>query len=126
FSRALDLNEEQQQRSDQRSIRFDKFRTQTVLEITANYYASYSAELMQKEQRASQTLRDVIVPMLERAVPALIQEEKLQGFGFEISHHVRRKVLGVGAEYPENVAFILPRDAAQRYMATGSSAEKES
>jgi hypothetical protein len=126
FSRALDLNEEQQQRSDQRSIRFDKFRTQTVLEITANYYASYSAELMQKEQRASQTLRDVIVPMLERAVPALSQEEKLQGFGFEISHHVRRKVLGVGAEYPENVAFILPRDAAQRYMAAGSSAEKES
>jgi len=37
FSRALDLNEQQQQRQDQRAIRFDKFRNQTVLEITANY-----------------------------------------------------------------------------------------
>ena len=33
FSRALDLNEQQQQRKDQRAIRFDKFRNQTVLEI---------------------------------------------------------------------------------------------
>lgn len=62
FSRTLDLDESQQGRSDQRSIRFDKFRNQTVVEITANYYASYSAELMQREQRVRRTLDDVIVP----------------------------------------------------------------
>src|ERR1700681_4979801 len=37
FSRVLDLNEQQQQRSDQRALRFEKFRNQTVLEVTANY-----------------------------------------------------------------------------------------
>jgi hypothetical protein len=125
FSRILDLNESQQQRGDQRSIRFDKFRNQTVVEITANYYAAYSTELMQREQRVRRTLDDVIVPMLQVAVPKLVSEEKVQGFAIEISHHVRKKVLGVSTENPENVAFILPRAAAQRLIAATSPAERE-
>src|SRR5579864_7654627 len=125
FSRTLDLNESQQGRSDQRSIRFDKFRNQTVVEITANYYASYSAQLMQREQRVRRTLDDVIVPMLQMAVPKLIGEERVQGFAIEISHHVRKKVLGVSTENPENVAFILPRAAARRFIAATSSGERE-
>jgi hypothetical protein len=125
FSRILDLNESQQQRGDQRSIRFDKFRKQTVVEITANYYAAYSTELMQREQRVRRTLDDVIVPMLQLAVPKLIGEEKVQGFAIEISHHVRKKVLGVSTENPENVAFILPRAAAQRLIAATSPGERE-
>lgn len=125
FSRTLDLNETQQQRGDQRSIRFDKFHTQTVVEITANYYASYSAELMQREERARHTLDDVIVPMLEAAIPAVVKEERVQGFAIEISHHVRKKVLGVSTENPENVAFILPRAAAQQLMAAASPRDRE-
>jgi hypothetical protein len=125
FSRVLDLNEGQQQRADQRSIRFDKFGTQTVLQITANYYASYSTELMQKEERALKTLHDVTVPILQMAVPVLIKEEKLQAFGIEISHHVRRKVLGVSTENPENVAIILPRAAAMQLVAAKSPAERD-
>jgi hypothetical protein len=125
FSRVLDLNEGQQQRADQRSIRFDKFGTQTVLQITANYYASYSAELMQKEERARKTLHEVTLPILQAAVPVLIKEEKLQAFAIEISHHVRRKVLGVSTENPENVALILPRAAATQLMAAKGPAEQD-
>ncbi len=125
FSRTLDLSEEQQQRSDQRSIRFEKFRNQTVVEITANYYASYSADLMKKEERARRTMQDIMVPMLEAAVPVLGQEEKLQAFAIEISHHIRRKVLGVSTENAENVAFILPRAAALRLISANTQGEKE-
>lgn len=125
FSRTLDLSEEQQKRSDQRSIRFDKFHGQTVLEITANYYASYSAELMQKEQRARRTLQDVAVPMLESAIPALADEDEVQSFAIEISHHVRRKILGVRDENCENVALILPAAAAKQMMAATTSGERE-
>lgn len=125
FGRTLDLNESQEQRSDQRSIRFDKFRGQTVVEITANYYASYSAELMHREERARRTLDDAIIPMLQVAVPKLISEEKVQGFAIEISYHVRKKVLGVSTENPENAAFILPRAAARRLMSATSPAERE-
>src|SRR5471030_3073747 len=125
FSRALDLNEQQQQRQDQRAIRFDKFRNQTVLEITANYYASYSAELMQKEERALRTMQDVMVPILQAAVPAVGQEEKLQAFALEISHHVRKKVLGVSTENAENVGFILPRLSARLLIAATTPGEQQ-
>lgn len=125
FSRVLDLNEGQQQRADQRSIRFDKFGTQTVLQITANYYASYSAEIMQREERARKTLHEVTIPILVAAIPVMLKEEKLQAFAIEISHHVRKKVLGVSTENPENVALILPRAAAILLVAAKSPAEQE-
>ena len=125
FSRTLDLNEKQQKRSDQRSIRFDKFEDQTVLEITANYYAAYLADQMGEEQRANRTLQDVGVPMLEAAIPALESEDKLQSYALEISHHVRKKVLGVMTENPENVAFVLPTRAAKQFMAANTPGERE-
>ncbi|HCC55693.1 MAG TPA: hypothetical protein DEQ47_00230 [Solibacterales bacterium] len=125
FSRTLDLNEDQQRRSDQRSIRFDTFHDQTVLEITANYYASYSAELMPREERASRTLADVITPMLKAAIPALANEVKVQSFAVEISHHVRRKVLGVSHESPENIAFVLSSRGARQLMAATTPGEQE-
>jgi hypothetical protein len=125
FGRTLDVDETEQPRRDQRSIRFDKYRDLTVVEITANYYASYSAELMQREARARRTLDDVIVPILKAAIPAVISEEQVQGFAIEISHHVRKKVLGVSTENPENVAFILPRTAAERLMAATSEGKRE-
>jgi len=125
FGRTLDLDETEQPRRDQRSIRFDKFRDLTVVEITANYYASYSAELMQQGDRARRTLDDVVVPMLKAVIPAVISEEKVQGFAIEIAHHVRKKVLSVSTENPENVAFILPRAAALRLIAATSPGEQE-
>ena len=63
FSRKLDLSEEQQRGADQHSIRFDTFHNQTVLEVTGNYYASYSAALMDTPERARRTLMDVMVPL---------------------------------------------------------------
>ena len=43
FSRVLDVDVAKMQLADQRSIRFDIYKGQTVLEITGNYYAAYSA-----------------------------------------------------------------------------------
>jgi hypothetical protein len=39
-----------------------------------------------------------------------------QAFAFEISHHVRRKMLGVSSEGVENVVLVLPKAAAQRLV----------
>lgn len=126
FSRTLDLDEEQQRRSDQRSIRFDKMNGQTVLAITANYFASYSAELMSQEERARRTLHDVITPILTAAIPAVADEAQVESFAVEIAHHVRRKVLGVTHENPENVALVLPAAAARQLMAAATPDERES
>ena len=42
FSRVLDIDQSKMPMSDQRSIRFDFYKSQTVLEVTGNYYAAYS------------------------------------------------------------------------------------
>ena len=55
FSRTLDLDQDQQKTRDQRSIQFAKYGHQTVVQITGNYYAAYSDELMKREERARRT-----------------------------------------------------------------------
>jgi len=122
FSRMLDLTEKEQPASDQRSVQFDRFQEKTVLKITGNYFAAYSAELMKPEERARQTYQDVILPLLRAAVPALEKADAPQAFAFEISHHVRKKVIGVSSEGTENVVLILPRDSARRLVAATDAA----
>lgn len=118
FSRTLDLSEKEQQRSDQRSVQFDQYRDQVVLKITGNYFAAYSAELMKPEERARKTYEDVMLPLLQAAVAPLEKVDAFQAFAFEISHHVRGKVLGsVPSESAENVVLILPRASAERLVA---------
>src|SRR5215471_13182071 len=51
FSRVLDVDQSKMQAQDQRSIRFDFYKNQTVLEITGNYYTAYSAEEMEPYKR---------------------------------------------------------------------------
>jgi len=117
FSRILDLSEREQLNNDQRSVQFDRYQDKTVLKITGNYFAAYSAELVKPEERARQTYQDVILPLLRAAVPALEKTDAFQDFAFEISHHVRKKVIGVSSEGTENVVLILPRESAQRLVA---------
>ena len=121
FSRTLDLPEKEQQQSDQRSVQFDRYEGQTVLKITGNYFASYSTELMKPEERARQTYQEVMLPLLQACVTALEKTDVPQSFAFEISHHVRKKLLGVSSEGVENVVLILPRESAKRLVAASDA-----
>ena len=69
---------------------------------------------MTNEERARRTSHDVMLPILQAAVPALARAEVPDAFALEISHHVVRKVLGLDTELAENVVLILPKAAAQR------------
>lgn len=122
FSRTLDLNEDQQKTRDQRSIQFAKYGHQTVVQITGNYFAAYSDELMKREERARRTFEDVMLPILRAEVPLLSDEPGIQGFALEISHHVRKKVLGVSGEHAENVVLVMPKAAALRLVAAPDQA----
>ncbi len=126
FSRKLDLTEEQERLADQRSIQFARFRNQIVLQITGNYFAAYSGELLKKEDRARQTFDDVMLPILKAAVPAMQQEQAIQNFALEISHHVRKKTIGVTTERAENVVLSIPRDAAILLVSASTAAERQS
>jgi hypothetical protein len=125
FSRALDMSEKEQHQSDQRSIQFDRYHDQIVLKITGNYFASYSAELMKPQDRALQTYQEVMLPLLEAAIPIFATSNVPDAFAFEISHHVRKKILGVSSEGFENVVLILPKASALRLMTATSAQAKQ-
>ena len=124
LSRTLDVTEKQEQLTDQRSVRFSNFQGHTVLQVTGNYFASYSDDSMNQNERVRQTYLDVILPILRATAPRLGSEAQLNAFAIEVAHHVRKKVLGVTVEHPENLALIVPRATAEK-VATSTNVNEQ-
>jgi hypothetical protein len=79
LSRRLDLDEQKQEKADQRSIRFDRYKGRTVLEITGNYCVAYSVEKMSPEQCAKATFDAIIFPILKIEIPRFQSNPDVQG-----------------------------------------------
>src|SRR5271165_2957195 len=116
LSRKLDLDQTQQQIADQQSLRFDSYKGKTVVAITGNYYAAYSAKRMSPGQRARTTFLNVVMPILKAAVPRFQNNRDVQGYAVEISHHITGKVMGVSMERPENLMVYLSRSGALKLI----------
>jgi hypothetical protein len=116
LSRTLDVTERQEQVTDQRSIRFADFHGRTVLQVTGNYFAAYSDKYMDRNERVRRTWLDVMLPILRATAPRLQSEPQLTAFAIEISHHVRKQVMGVTMEKPENLALVVPRAVAAKVV----------
>jgi hypothetical protein len=112
LSRRLDLDRDKQKWADQRAIQFDRYKDQVVLKITGNYFAAYSAEKMNADQRARETFLKIIFPILQMSLEHFRKNASVQAYAFEISHHVLGSVKSVAMERPENVVVILPQSAA--------------
>jgi hypothetical protein len=125
FSRVLDVDLPKMQLADQRSIRFDFYKGQTVLEITGNYYAAYSADRMDSYARLKETFQQVIMPLLQVEVPRFPDDSEFSAFAIEVSHHVRQKMMGVSSEVPENVTIIIPVAVAQKLVEAKSDDQKQ-
>jgi hypothetical protein len=125
FSRVLDVDMAKVKLADQRSIRFDFYKGETVLEITGNYYAAYSADRMDSYTRVKETFQTVIMPVLQAAVPHFPDDTAFPAFAIEVSHHVRQKVMGVTEERPENVTVIIPVISAQKLVYARNMDQKQ-
>jgi len=125
FSRVLDVDLPKMQLADQRSIRFDIYKGQTVLEITGNYYAAYSADRMDSYARLKETFQQVIMPLLQVEVPRFPDDSEFSAFAIKVSHHVRQKMMGVSSEVPENVTIIIPVPVAQKLVDAKTDDQKQ-
>jgi hypothetical protein len=117
LSRKLDIDERQQKRTDQSSIRFEHYNGVTVLAISGNYYGAYAADKFNEEQRERETFLDVVVPILRAAVPRFQGNAMVQGYAVEVSHHVINKTMGMPIERPENLMVYFPQSAAVKLVA---------
>jgi hypothetical protein len=125
FSRVLDVDLAKMQAADQRSIRFDTYKNQTVLEITGNYYAAYSADRMDSYARLKETFQQVVMPLLQVEAPHFPDDSEFSAFAVEVSHHVRQKVMGISSEVPENVTVIIPVPVAQKLVDAKNDDQKQ-
>ncbi|MBZ5719111.1 MAG: hypothetical protein LAO03_01915 [Acidobacteriia bacterium] len=125
LSRKLDLDQALQQKADQRSIRFDRFNGGTVVAVTGNYYAAYSADKVNSDQRARSTFLNVVMPILQASVPRFQGNKKVQGYAIEISHHILGKVMGVSMERPENLMVYLPQSGAIKLLAAKDDSTRQ-
>jgi hypothetical protein len=111
--------------ADQRSIRFDTYRNQTVLEITGNYYAAYYADRMGPYDRLKETFQQVVMPVLQAETPRFPDDSAFSSYAIEVSHHVRQKALGMSSEHPENVTLIIPVPVAQKLVDAKTDEQKQ-
>jgi len=125
LSRVLDVDLAKMKEVDQRSIRFDSYKGETVLEVTGNYYAAYNAETMDAEKRLKTTFEQVVVPILKVEVPHFPDDSEFASFAIEVSHHVREKIMGVHQEHAENVTVIIPVPSAQKLVDAKSDEQKQ-
>jgi hypothetical protein len=126
LSRKLDLEQSKQKWADQRSIQFDRHNGKIVLQITGNYFAAYSAEKMNPDQRARETFLRIAEPILKAAVAYFQRNASVQAYALEISHHVLGKVGGIGVERPENLVIVLSQAAAIRFAAANDDTARQS
>lgn len=126
FSQTLDIDEARQKQLPQGSIRFDTFNSQTVLAISGNYYVAYSSAQLNGNQRARKTYEDVILPVLKAAVAHTDRSVPFEAYAFEISHHVRNKVLKVNTEGAENLMILFPRAVAERLVRAKDTESQQS
>ena len=125
LSRVLDIDLAKMKEVDQRSIRFDSYKGETVLEITGNYYASYNADTMDTQARLKESFNQVILPILKIEVPRFPDDSEFASFAIEVSHHVREKVMGVRDEHAENMTVIIPVPSAQKLVDAKTDDQKQ-
>jgi hypothetical protein len=126
LSRKLDLDEAKEKWADQRSIQFDRYHGEVVLQITGNYFAAYSAAKMNSDQRARETFLRIAQPILKAAVARFQNNPSVQAYALEISHHVLGKVGGIPVERPENMVIVLPQRAAIRLTTANDDSARQS
>ena len=111
--------------TSQHSVRIANLGTNTVLEITGNYYAAYSHVRVNKKQRARLTFEEVVLPVLNIAVSQFKSDPQIQGYAIEVSHYVLARVLGVPWEAPESFVAVLPRNVAEKLVEADDPREWE-
>src|SRR6266852_5145603 len=112
LSRYVGLDPAQQAESDSRGLEFVRFQDRVILKITGNYNAAYDAARLTQNERAANTFRAVVLPIVSLAAAALPTDLRCDGFGFEISHHTRARDRSYDYEGKENLVLVLDRDDA--------------
>jgi hypothetical protein len=125
LSRYAGLDPKQQIGADQRGLEFITFENRTVLKISGNYNAAFSAQMLTANQRADRVLSDVVVPILKELPKYFSAQSDFDGFGFEISYHVRTNTRSYSYEGAQILTVVLDKADAFRYARSDRPSEQQ-
>jgi len=89
LSRYVGLDPKQEAGADARGIEFVNFHNRMLLKVSGNYNAAYNPDLLTQNERAAHVFSEVISPIVALVAKEFPPNTKCDGFGFEISYHVR-------------------------------------
>ena len=107
LSRYVGLDPAQQAEADSRGLEFVRFQDRVILKVTGNYNAAYDTNRMTQNERAANTFRTVVLPILALTTTTLPQDIACDGIGFEISYHARSRERSYDFEGKENLVLVF-------------------
>ena len=125
LNRYVGLDPQEQSASDTRGLEFVRFHERNILKVSASYNAAFRADRLTRNQRANRILDDVIVPILRLLPEYFPADVPFDGFGFEISYHVRAAAVHSDFEGKEILVLVLAKDDAFRYPKAESEAARQ-
>src|SRR5712692_2431971 len=112
LSRFVGIDPAQQAEADSRGLEFVRFQDRVILKVTGNYNAAYDTNRMTQNERAANTFRTIILPILDQLTAALPEDLACDGIGFEISHHAHTRERSYDYEGKEILVVVLDRNDA--------------
>ena len=109
LSRFVGIDPSKQAEADSRGLEFVRFQDRVILKVTGNYNAAYDTNRMTQNERAANTFRTVVLPILALTTTTLPQDIACDGIGFEISYHARSRERSYDFEGKENLVLVLDR-----------------
>jgi hypothetical protein len=126
LSRYVGIEPAKQAETDSRGLEFVKFRDRTVLKITGNYDAAYSATQFTRNERAARTFQDVLLPILQTVTQGIPPDIACDAIGFEVAYHTRAAEKSYDYEGKELLVIVLDRaDAFVLAQATNAQARQD-
>jgi hypothetical protein len=125
LSRYVGLDPGKQAEADSRGLEFVRFQDRKILKISGNYNAAYNVLKMTQNERAANTLRSVVLPILNLVTSVLPPDLDCDGIGFEISHHARTNEKSYDFEGKEILVVVFERDDAWAMAHAQTDAERQ-
>jgi hypothetical protein len=123
LSRYVGIEPAKQAETDSRGLEFVKFRDRTVLKITGNYEAAYSATQFTRNERAARTFQDVLLPILQTVTQSIPPDIACDAIGFEVSYHTRSA--DKGYDYEGKELFVVVVDRADAFVLAQATNDTE-
>lgn len=125
LARYLKAKPGQREALDSAGIEFVSFRDQVVLKVSGIYKATFDASHLSRNERASQTFQEAVVPILRFVTQQIPQATDYDNIGFEIIYNVRDDSKSYDFEGREVLTVVFRRGDAFAYANTLAIAERQ-